>query len=182
MNALSLPQVPSQIADMIVLKHGFLDSLRDYTMILAQRTANAPLTVFQFIGCVAITCDISLDAQDFRQWMREDEPVETLAPDDALWEHDPCVLLKRMAIVPKNRIAEQWSWQLQCPFHTVQISTDTSSWTIICADIHYGEYPASQVIMGPAQRYIMPEHPATAAHLICAPGEVTTTETPPLDM
>jgi hypothetical protein len=182
MKALSLLNVPAQVADMILLKHGFLDSLRDYTMILASRTVNAPLTVFQFIGCAAVTCDLNLDAHDFWQWMREDEPVETLAPDESLWEHDPCVLLKRLTIVKESRIADQWAHRLHCPLYEVGVITDVSRWTIICADISHGEYPISQMIVGPVQRYVMPGHHVRAPHMICASGGDIEPETPPLDM
>jgi hypothetical protein len=178
---MSSPLVPVQINGMILLKHGFLDSLRDYTIILASRVANAPLMVIQFIGCVSTVCTINLDAQDFHQWMSEDEQVGVIDPQVSLWDIDPCILIRNMTVVNGSRDAQQWAMRLGCPFYEFQITSDTSSWSIICADIHYGEYTASELIVEPTQRYVMPGHSVEGVTLKYSSDNGFSPETPPLD-
>ncbi|MFI0352956.1 hypothetical protein [Actinomadura sp. 9N407] len=155
MDVAALQQALDEIFDGAVIRHGFVDYMRDYEVIVylaAALSADSPSTEVRYLFryCVQAHCDTSVPPDI---WTRSlDDRLTDYATgvdlDGFVWGvrwHD---LYPGATIVARSPTAERWSSALGIDFHEVHIQTNAHNLTLVFSELHVEPITPSPTVPG----------------------------------
>ena len=138
--------------DGAILKHGFVDYMRDYELITTDITGKY-LHKYQFVGCVEAIYRTELSPEAFAQSISDkyvfsgpDYPNKA-EPDGFIWGVRYSNAYPGLIYIENSHLAQKWVEKMKRPMHEVKIETEAFHLTLIFADIRH-EFLGSEEAVG----------------------------------
>jgi hypothetical protein len=133
--------------DSALLRHGFVDYMRDYELVVSGR--NGPLLTdvhrYLFIGCVEAHCETTVRPTTFAASLPDafvyagpDYPDQE-EPDGFIWGVRWSCLYPGLTYHAEGARARRWTELLQRPMHEVELETEAFRLRLVFADVRYAK-------------------------------------------
>ncbi|TXK35116.1 hypothetical protein [Nonomuraea sp. C10] len=148
MDVIKLQQALDDLFDQSLLRHGFVDHMRDYQLAILPmpdpRTGTTPAPLrYLFRYCVQATCTTALPAHTWRVSL--DDRLTTYESgvelDGYVWGVNFQSLYPGATLVSDSPIARSWAAAIGIDFHEVRIETNVHDLTLVFSDLHIEELP-----------------------------------------
>jgi hypothetical protein len=131
--------------DAAILRHGFVDYMRDYEVIVGGRDGPPHTDVhrYLFVGCAEAVCQTAVDPQHFAPSLPDDfvlsgpDYPERDDPDGFVWGVRWAVVYPGATYVPDGERAREWAARLGRPMHEIFIETNAYSLLLVFADLRH---------------------------------------------
>ncbi|MEV5576758.1 hypothetical protein AB0L06_42605 [Spirillospora sp. NPDC052269] len=148
MDPATLQQALEDIFDQALVRHGFVDYMRDYELIIeatADPTTGIEPTQLRYLFryCVQANCSTTVRADTWRDSLDDRlTNYETGADlDGYVWGVNWQVLYPGATIIADSPTAHEWAVAVGIDFHAVRIQTNAHDLTLIFSDLHVQELP-----------------------------------------
>ncbi|GGO83648.1 YxiG-like protein [Nonomuraea cavernae] len=148
MDVIKLQQALDDLFDQSLLRHGFVDHLRDYQLVILPmpdpRTGTTPpRRRYLFRYCVQATCATALPADTWRVSL--DDRLTTFETgvelDGYVWGVNWQSLYPGATLISDSPTARSWAAAIGIDFHEVRIQTNVHDLTLVFSDLHIEELP-----------------------------------------
>ncbi|MET7464140.1 hypothetical protein [Nonomuraea sp. NPDC005501] len=148
MDVVKLQQALEGLFDQALLRHGFVDYLRDYQLVILPmpdpRTGTTPAPLpYLFRYCVQATCTTALPAHTWGVSLDErlttDETDVEL--DGYVWGVNWQCLYPGATLITVSPTARSWAAAIGIDFHEVRIETNVHDLTLVFSDLTIEELP-----------------------------------------
>jgi hypothetical protein len=128
--------------DSAILRHGFVDYMRDYEIIVSGRDGPPRNDVhrYLFIGCVEATYEIAIAPQHVTSSLADEfvfAGPDKPEPDGFIWGVRWASAYPGTTYVDNGAGARKWSALLERPMHEVLVKTNAYSLRLIFADLRH---------------------------------------------
>jgi hypothetical protein len=155
MDTAKLQQALDDVFDQALLRHGFVDYMRDYEVIIYatadHRSGIAPTHLrYLFRYCVQAHCNTTVPA-DVWQDSLDDRLTnyETgVDLDGYVWGVNWHLLYPGASLVADSAPAQQWGAAIGIDFHEIRIQTNAHDLTLVFSDLQVQELPPEQQPVG----------------------------------
>ena len=139
--------------DAAVLRHGWVDYMRDYELLVGTVKGPTDPTVhrYQFVGCVEATCQTALSPETFTRSLSDrfvlagpDYPDQD-DPDGFIWGVRWAAAYPGLAYVANGERARYWSELLGRTMHETFLETNAYSLLLVFADVRHGTMAAPKL-------------------------------------
>lgn len=149
MDPAQLEQALGDTFDQALLRHGFVDYMRDYELII--HTTADPATRIEptqlrylFRYCVQANCTTTVPAKIWRDSLDDrlinyDTGIDL---DGYVWGVNRQLLYPGATLITDSPTAHQWTKTIGIDFHEVRIQTNAHDLTLVFSDLHVQERPA----------------------------------------
>ncbi|MEZ7127711.1 hypothetical protein ACBR40_20475 [Nonomuraea sp. AD125B] len=145
---IKLQQALDDLFDQALLRHGFVDHLRDYQLVILPmpdpQTGTTPATRrYLFRYCVQATCTTALPAHTWRVSLDDRlTTYETGAElDGYVWGVNWQALYPGVTLITDSPTARSWAAAIGIDFHEVRIETNVHDLTLVFSDLTIEELP-----------------------------------------
>lgn len=131
--------------DAAIIRHGFVDYMRDYELIVGARNGppNTDVHRYLFVGCVEAAYETALSPESFVGSLPDDfvlsgpDYPDKDDPRGFIWGVRWAGVYPGLAYLPDGERAKEWSTRLGRLMHEITLETNAYTLRLVFADLRY---------------------------------------------